>query len=597
MCNNIFLSSAGKIFKLMLFAFLSFILPATGQLPPAFSMGKVPEVRETGLTRKYLSPVRIVHAINPSGEMVKNPESILIPGNGQADLNSGKYLTLINGEGDSAAGIILDFGREINGGVEIITTRNNTKPAGRVRIRFGESVAETMSDTEDNGATNDHAMRDFIVTLPWLGKFETGESGFRFVRIDLVGPGAKLEIKEINAIFVYRDIPYTGSFKSNDKRLNDIWMTGAYTVHLNMQEYLWDGIKRDRLVWVGDLHPEVMSVNAVFGKNEVVPKSLDLARNLTPLPGWMNGISSYSMWWVLIHRDWYYFHGDISYLREQKDYLSRLLLHLSAKIDDSGRELLDGSRFLDWPSSENRDAVHAGLQSMMLMTFNAGAELCKILNDRETELLCIESAGKLKKHIPEMGDSKQAAALLALSGLIDPETSNSKVLARGGSKGMSTFYGYYMLQARALAGDYQGALENIREYWGGMLDLGATTFWEDFNIEWMENAARIDEVVPEGKTDVHGEYGDYCYQSYRHSLCHGWASGPTAWLTEHVLGIKVVEPGAAVIRIDPHLGDLEWVEGTYPTPFGVLTVKHQKDSDGKIKTFYDAPKGVQVILN
>lgn len=25
------------------------------------------------------------------------------------------------------------------------------------------------------------------------------------------------------------------------------WLTGAYTVHLNMQDYLWDGIKRDRL--------------------------------------------------------------------------------------------------------------------------------------------------------------------------------------------------------------------------------------------------------------------------------------------------------------------------------------------------------------
>jgi len=42
------------------------------------------------------------------------------------------------------------------------------------------------------------------------------------------------------------------------------------------------------------------------------------------------------------------------------------------------------------------------------------------------------------------------------------------------------FYGYYMLNARAEAGDYQGAMDNIREYWGSMLDLGATTFWEDF---------------------------------------------------------------------------------------------------------------------
>ena len=34
---------------------------------------------------------------------------------------------------------------------------------------------------------------------------------------------------------------------------------------LNMQDCLWDGIKRDRLVWIGDMHPETMSILAVFG--------------------------------------------------------------------------------------------------------------------------------------------------------------------------------------------------------------------------------------------------------------------------------------------------------------------------------------------
>ena len=163
---------------------------------------------------------------------------------------------------------------------------------GKIRIRFGESVSETKSNVGENGATDEHSLRDFTVQLPWLGRLEVGNSGFRFVSIQLVDPEVILEITEVSAIFSYRDIPYLGSFKCNDERLNQIWMTGAYTVHLNMQDYLWDGIKRDRLVWVGDLHPEVMAVNAVFGYNEVVPKSLDLIRNLTPLPGWMNGLSS-----------------------------------------------------------------------------------------------------------------------------------------------------------------------------------------------------------------------------------------------------------------------------------------------------------------
>lgn len=577
---------------------LTFVLAGLmtiAQLPPVFNPTVSSAVRTSSLIRKYLPPVRVVWTSDPSEATVKNASSILKAGNGQADLNQGNYLTLV-GNKKSNPGIVLDFGKEIQGGIEIITTISNAKPAGRVRIRFGESVAETMSTSGQDGATNDHALRDFEVTLPWLGRLEVGNSGFRFVRIDLLDPNAKLEIKEVSAILNYRDIPYLGSFSCNDERLNQIWMTGAYTVHLNMQDYLWDGIKRDRLVWVGDLHPEVMTVNTVFGYNEVVPKSLDLARDLTPLPNWMNGISSYSMWWVLIHRDWFYYQGDLDYLKEQQAYLTALLKLLATKIDKNGKEVLDGNRFLDWPSSENPKAIQAGLQALMVMTFEAGKEMLTILGDKASARFCQQTVSRLRKYQPEASQSKQAAALLALSDLVSAEQANAEVLAQNGVHNMSTFYGYYMLNARAKAGDYQGALDNIREYWGAMLDLGATTFWEDFDIDWMKNAARIDELVPEGKVDVHASYGDYCYKGYRHSFCHGWASGPTPWLTQYVLGVNVVEPGCAKIELEPHLGDLTWVKGTFPTPYGVVKIEHQKQADGTIATSFEAPEEVTVVL-
>jgi hypothetical protein len=172
---------------------------------------------------------------------------------------------------------------------------------------------------------------------------------------------------------------------------------------------------------------------------------------------------------------------------------------------------------------------------------------------------------------------------------------NREVMAVDGARRMSTFYGYYVLQARAAAGDYQGCLDVIREYWGAMLDLGATTFWEDFDLDWTTNAARIDELVPPGKKDIHGDFGNYCYLGFRHSLCHGWASGPTAWLSEHVLGIQIVEPGATTVRIEPHLGDLEWVEGSFPLPQGLVQVRHERQEDGSIRSKIAAPPGVEVL--
>lgn len=564
------------------------------QLPPVFGEKYAGITQDDPRVRKYISPLRIVWQSDESGETIQNAEKLLKAGNGQAELVNND-LCILKSTASQKPGILLDFGKELHGGLQLVTGMMKSKEPVKVRIRFGESVSEAMSDIDTvNGATNDHAMRDFIVELPWLGTLQVGNSGFRFARIDLVDPGVELLLKEVRAVFIYRDIPYLGSFKSNDERINKIWETGAYTVHLNMQQYLWDGIKRDRLVWVGDLHPEVMTVNTVFGYNEVVPKSLDLIRDVTPLPQWMNGISSYSMWWIIIHRDWYNYQGDLEYLREQRDYLTGLLDLLVTKVDGN-KEALDGMRFLDWPSSENEKAVHAGLQALMVMTLDAGAGLCRELGENATALQCEKVVSRLRKHVPDPGDSKQAAALLTLAGMTDAKKANRQVISVGGAENFSTFYGYYMLHAKAVAGDYQGALDNIRQYWGGMLDLGATTFWEDFDLSWIENAAPIDEIVPPGKTDVHAAYGNYSYKKLRHSLSHGWASGPTSWLTRHILGVSVLEPGCKTIRIEPHLADLEWVEGTFPTPYGVVKIRHTKGADGKVSTEVDAPEEVRVV--
>jgi len=151
------------------------------------------------------------------------------------------------------------------------------------------------------------------------------------------------------------------------------------------------------------------------------------------------------------------------------------------------------------------------------------------------------------------------------------------------------------LQAKAKAGDYDGAINAIRNYWGPMLQLGATTFWEDFNIDWLPGASRIDEIVPNNEKDIHGDYGAYCYKGYRLSMCHGWAAGPTAWLTQHVLGIEVLEPGCKKIKITPHLGDLSYAEGTFPTPYGIVKVKHVKQKDGKIISDIKAPKEIKIV--
>ena len=567
---------------------------AQSVLPPVWQDTPQDKVQYSTRTIAYVPATRIVWQETTGDASIQGLENLLRGGNGQADLYDGQ-ITRIKSGTNGRASFLLDFGRELQGGIQMVTGRSSQKEV-KVRVRFGESASEAMCDiTPENGATNDHAIRDFQLTLPWLGVAEIGNSGFRFVRIDLEEPNVELNLKELRATFGYRDIPYLGSFQSDNERLNEIWMTGAYTVHLNMQEFIWDGVKRDRLVWIGDLHPELMTVNTVFGYNEVIPKSLDLIRDTTPLPNWMNGISSYSIWWLLIHKDWYLYQGNLDYLKQQKAYMTALLDHLMTKIDANGKETLDGTRFLDWPSSPNVKGVDAGLQALMVMAMDAGQEMALAMGDKELASRCAKASKKLKKYTPDHNQSKQGAALMALAGLMKAEKADKEVLSVGGAKNFSTFYGYYMLEAMAKAGNYQGAMDIISEYWGAMLDLGATTFWEDFNIDWMENAARIDELVPEGKVDVHSSYGGYCYVGFRHSFCHGWASGPTAWLSRYVLGVQVLEPGCRKVKIEPHLGNLNRVEGSFPTPYGVIRIKHEKQADGKVLSDIQVPEGVELV--
>lgn len=545
-------------------------------------------IRQDKMTRVFIAPKKILW----SKGSVRNLENLLDVDDGQADLVNASSCFMQSTK-DENASIILDYGHELHGALKLVVG-SGSAASFKVRVRLGESVSETCSEIENGTATNDHATRDMIIAVPRYGQIEIGNSGFRFARIDLLDE-ASLHLKEATAVFRYRNSPYLGSFQCSDDRLNTIWSTGAYTVQLNMQEYIWDGIKRDRLIWLGDMHPEINTISTVFGNEECFYSSLDLAIQQYPLPNWFNGMSAYSMWYLIIQYDWYRHFGNLEFLKKHADYILGLIDLIDSRVDEEGSEHLGGGRFLDWPSSPNTEGVEAGYRALLCWALQDGAELCLLLGEEAKAQKCREIENRLKKKVLPPNNLKQAAALMAIAGLMDSEKAAQDYLLPGGSKGFSTFYGYYMLEALAMSGHYEEAMDIIREYWGGMLDMGATTFWEDFNLDWTKNAGRIDELVPEGKDDIHGDFGGYCYKGYRHSLCHGWASGPTAWLSNHVLGVEIIEPGCKKVCITPHLGNLKWAEGFYPTPYGQIYIRHEKLPDGTVKTSIKAPKGVKVV--
>ena len=421
--------------------------------------------------------------------------------------------------------VVLDFGKELCGSIRFITNVTNYVPA-TFRITLGESLSEACSAINEKNATNDHSPRDFEVQVPHMSDLMFGLSGFRFARIEL------LTEKEVNMknIFAVNTLPYfqkEGYLTTSDPELNKIIETAAYTLKLCFQNgYIWDGIKRDRLVWCGDLNQEIITSLYLFGDNYNIANSLSFLRDETAASEWINGIPSYSAWWVINLCDYCQLTGDTAYFKKNTAYAKAVLEHFDQCIATDGTLTLtipprNLNYFLDWPTLDTEDAI-TGTAAVIILAAKKYLAL-------EDNMTCHSIIRKLQKYLELPCEHKQTRAFQILAGRSAEK--EDVFLEANGADGFSTFMAYYILSADALA-EGKNILAIIKEYFGGMISRGATTFWEDFHMDWLEGSGRIDELPKEGQKDIHGDYGAFCYKGFRHSLCHGWASGVVAFIYE-----------------------------------------------------------------
>lgn len=417
--------------------------------------------------------------------------------------------------------VILDFGKELCGGVRIITfLAANT----RVRIRFGESLTECSAELGGRqNATNDHALRDFYVNLQNFSDMTFGGTGFRFIRLDFE---SKAVIKSIYAQSRILNAKPIYVYKGKDKEIKDIFSTAKRTIDLCASgEYLWDGIKRDRLVWIGDIYPEMLALTTLYGRTKIVERSMDFIKAQTPLPAWMNNFPMYSMWWLIILADYVKETGATDFAEKQIDYIKGLIELMLEHVSADG-ELNYPSNFVDWPTHNKPDEIH-GVRAINVIAAKKAAELLKSFG--ESAANAEELLRRLMKKEITVSSSKSVLGLKYFAVGLNEED-KQKLLA-GGAEGVTTFMSYFILKAIA-SFDRAKAVEIMKTYYGGMLKKGATTFWEDFDIKWAENSCRIDRLPQKGEKDIHGDFGAYCYEGFRHSLCHGWSAGVIKFIRE-----------------------------------------------------------------
>lgn len=511
---------------------------------------------ERCVEKELIVPVVVKDCCN-----VENSQELLVPKKAYIPFTQDGVARFL----EKGSFVILDFGKELCGGIRILT-RTVEKMNAKVRITFGESLTEACSQIGEKNATNDHAPRDIIADVVNMSDLTFGQTGFRFARVELLTQ-TPLTVRNIYGVNTLPVFARQGYLKTDDKLLNQVIEAAGYTLKLCCQNgQIWDGIKRDRLIWSGDLNPEILTCLYLFGDNDNVPNALTALRQSTPVDMWMNQIPSYSAWWVLNMCQYCSFTGNDTFYQENRDYAAAIMKRINRYVAEDGSFDFGESPekcmiyFLDWPTFGQPDA-QVGTAAMLLYT---AQQMLQIEDNEDCRLL----QRKLQPWLKADAIHKQVRAFQILAGRREP--GDAQFLEEGGAKGLSTFMAYYILKADTIAGG-QNQLAMIKEYFGGMLSRGATTFWEDFDVAWLDHSGRIDEFPAPGQKDIHGDYGAFCYEQFRHSLCHGWSSGVLAFLYEYLLGVKMLPGGK--YQVSPVPMGVRQVEGEVPVYAGMLRVR------------------------
>ena len=158
-----------------------------------------------------------------------------------------------------------------------------------------------------------------------------------------------------------------------------------------------------------------------------------------------------------------------------------------------------------------------------------------------------------------LGHTRYAPMFALMYGMLDEEQEKSVIansLLGGDAPVITTPYmRFYEMDALMRAGRHEEVLSAVRDYWGGMLDLGATSIWEQFDPTEEGNAH-------------YAMYG----RPFGRSLCHCWGAGPIYLCGRHLLGVRPLEAGYARYEVQPHTAGLGRISGKVPVMGGEIAV-------------------------
>jgi len=343
---------------------------------------------------------------------------------------------------------------------------------------------------------------------------------------------------------------------------------GVRTLELCANEFLIDGIKRDRLPWGGDLTVSLMADAYAWGDVSVARASLSA---MDAYLGDVNGAVTYSMWTVVSHDFYQLYFGDGQFLRDRWWRIKWRIEDLVSRTDPATGFVVRGIDWalVDWAEPESETAMHA----IWYGALGAAARLADRVRDpRAADYRALaakvkaaldkaawdESRGLYRANLddaPVFG--RQANVFAVVFGAADSAKSAriGGALAAEDLPPVGTPYVFgWELVALNRTGHRRAFFDGLERVFGGMLDAGATTFWEGYDA-----AATGDEH--------YRFYG----RRWGKSLCHVWSAWPAFLFVSEVMGVRPTSDGWATHESRP-MPEAAGCSATVPTPRGWLRV-------------------------
>ncbi len=489
----------------------------------------------------------------------------------------------------------------------------------RLQLRNGGPAIVAVTSGESINEVNRYARRvTDIVVLNNGESFSTAPTGFRYVKVMVLSAGSETAVLEpIEIQNIHYPADPLGRFRCSDENLNAIFDLSVRTIHLCMQNEIWDGIKRDQLPWMGDLYTEALAAYSLFGDYRLARRTLAVLAEIGPVPDrpleaqrypglqsiWktagndINNIPSYTLWWLVGLWDYWQYSGDFSLIRELSVELEATLQHVADWVDSEGYwHLRGGWDFVDWaPLTAEERIVYCHL--LACRALRSGADLLEAIGKSGSDYRLLrdkmaETARRTwwQEGLVNFGHSHHVNAQAICSGILSDVEAKAlfdRSLQPDPPLSMTYWHRFLDLTAALKVGDISWGMQYIHRHWGPALQVGMTTLWEAFDPAWKGDDPHAVAMVGAG----YARYG-----GYETSLCHGWSAGPAVWMIAAVLGATPVGPGFSECIFRPNLGDLEWAEGAIPTPQGSIHISLRHPQGRKPTAKLEVPKGVNIII-